>query len=776
MQSANERVVITGMGILCALGDDYAHIFNEMSKMKSGISAIERFDTGKFQSHIGAEIKEFTFSEYLSSKQEQLYDECAKYAIAAITKALKDSGLSLAESDQERTGLAFGTCNGGILSLEEQWTLENLDAEKTARYPYYQQGDQVAAHFKMQGPVVTLNTACAASGNAIGFAYDMIRGGSANVMVAGGSDPMSHSVYAGFNGLRALNPKPVSPFGNRYGLSLGEGASFIVLESLSQARKRKARIYGEICGYGMSNDAFHSTTSHPEGLGIQLAVEMALENSGVNSRQIGYINAHGTGTKANDQAEINGLRKVFGVEELAEIPLSSSKAYFGHNLGAAAAIELTTSIYAARNGLLPATLHHDETREGCEDANIIANQMIRGNPEYILCNNSAFGGHNVSIVTRMLYENDTQSAENSDRQTNQSKRVGIVGIGQVSDLGVMQGDVLKLLTSDYSKSRDEHPVFSLKAYDATLYERRMNKLCQFGIGSGDLAMKDAGWSIDEEEGRQTGLIYGTSRGSLESISNYLSSVFHNGPEFASSIHFPFNVLNSTSGKMAQKLNLKGFSSSLSTGGNDGLMSMFYGYELIRSGVHQKFVVGAGDELSDLSSKINKAVEIDSSRYQMTEGSISLALADLDIKALDKSNVYAEIAGCGISFIGKNDPRLHYAVQTALQQAELSSKELDFILINSIGRPSELEKEQKELQEMLGKKSIPIICCNELWGYGESLSSIQHLSLAAELLHQSTSKREQVEQFLGSPEIVKHGLVVSSSVNGSTIAVILSEYE
>ncbi|MBW7459797.1 3-oxoacyl-ACP synthase, partial [Paenibacillus sepulcri] len=410
--------------------------------------------------------------------------------------------------------------------------------------------------------------------------------------------------------LRALNPQPASPFASRFGLSLGEGAAFVVLEPLDMAILRGATIYAEICGYGLSNDAYHETTPDPEGKGIQIAVNMALANSGIDPSAIGYINAHGTGTQANDHAEISGLRAAFG-DKLGEIPLSSSKAYFGHNLGAAAAIEFTTSLYAIHHHLLPAALHYDKPRPGCEDIRIVANDMMAGRPDYLLNNNSAFGGHNAAIVAKTRYSENEPKRIETDRHL---RRIAVVGIGAV--------------IGDGADGRAGASSFQLKDFDKGLYERRMNRLSQFSIGAVSLALDDAGWSREAAAGQDTGFIYGTSRGSTESIGKFLGSVFGSGPELASSIYFPHTVINSISGKTAEKMKLKGFSSSLSTGGTEGLMALIYGCGILRDGVHDRLLVAAGDEFSELSDKIDRAKGLAESRFHMTEGSVCLALCDL----------------------------------------------------------------------------------------------------------------------------------------------------
>ncbi|QHT61955.1 3-oxoacyl-ACP synthase [Paenibacillus lycopersici] len=770
--SANrqQRVAITGMGILCALGGQFDSVLSAMRAGTTGIGPVTRFPTERFHCGIGAELREDAAGAFFNAEQRRRYDRCAQYAIIAADRALQDSCLEPngALTKGRRVGAALGTCNGGILSLEEQWTVTDLDEQKTARYPFYQQGDDVASYFGLNGPVTTIHTACAASGNAIGFAYDMIRWGHADAMLAGGSDPLSHAVFSGFNVLRALNPVPASPFASRFGLSLGEGAAFVVLEPLDRALQRGANIYAELCGYGLSNDAYHETAPDPEGRGIQAAVAMALRLSGAASSQIGYVNAHGTGTQANDQAEIKGLRRVFG-DELGSVPLSSSKAYFGHTLGAAAAIELTTSLYAIRHGLLPATLHYDEPREGCEGLHVIANDMREGRPAYMLNNNSAFGGHNASIVARTGLADD---AACDPMPYDANRRIGIVGIGAV-------------LGGETTAAADLPPgacSFSLKAFDASKYERRMNRLCQFSIGAVQTVLDAAGWNDagdgggsrdgggsgdsdnDDPAGKEIGFVYGTARGSTESIGKFLHSVFAGGPEFASSIHFPYTVINSIAGKTAEKLALRGFSSSLSSGGAEGILAAASACGSIRSGVHRRFVIAAGEEWSPLSDRIDRAKGLTDSRYHKLEGSVCLALTAMDDAMGQGLPVIAELKGCGMAYgeypcSPRTADALKHSIEDALAQAGLAMERIDGVLVDSVGRPGEWEAQQAMIRQRFEGREVPVISLNEQHGFGEAVSSMLLLSTAAEWVRQGKMQ-------------MTHILAVSIAVNGNTAAAVV----
>lgn len=752
------RVAVTGMGILCALGDTFEAVLSRMQEGQTGIGPVRRFPTTRFHSGIGAELNPNAAETYFTPEQRRRYDLCAQYAIIAADQALRDSGWKEKVELGQKWGVALGTCNGGIVSLEEQWTVTELDEQKTARYPFYQQGDDVAAYFQAEGPITTMNTACAASGNAIGFAYDMIRWGYADAMLAGGSDPLSHSVYAGFNVLRALTPVPTSPFASRFGLSLGEGAAIVVLEPLERALARGATIYAEICGYGLSNDAHHETAPDPEGRGIHSAVRMALRHAGTPLSQIGYINAHGTGTQANDQAEIKGLRSVFG-DKLPDTPLSSSKAYFGHTLGASAAIEFTTALYAVRQGWLPATLHYDEPRAGCEGLSIVANRMERGRPEFILNNNSAFGGHNASLVARTGLSDADQDLNPAAMRYRPERRIGLVGIGAVLGSSVRRGGISGASAST-PVTADAKPgacTFSLKDLDPSLYERRMNRLCQISIGAAKTALADAGWD-GLAAGREIGFIYGTSRGSTDSIGKFLHSVFVNGPEQASSIYFPYTVINSIAGKTAEKLALSGFSSSLSSGGTEGILAAAYACDSIRSGVHDRFLVAAGDEWSGLSDQIDRAKGLTESGYKALEGSVSLALADLETAREAGWPAIAELSGCGMA--GGADGLIRAGGEAA-KRAGVALQQLDGVLLSCAGRPGEKEAAVQAVRELFAGRNVPLVDVNEQYGYGESVSSMLLLGAAA----------EQVK-----PGGRRHVLAVSISVNGNTAAAVVSAVE
>ncbi len=760
---------MTGIGILSALGRDKKGILKKMKAGETGISSIKSFESQAFISQIGAEVNDESIEHSIKSMKLQSYDRCAQLAIIATDDALVDSGIDFIDR-KKKIGVTFGTCNGGINSLEEHGSIEGVQSEKLKQYPFYKQADNLATHFHVTGPVVTINTACAASGNAIGLARDLISEGKADVMIAGGADSMSPTVFAGFNALKALNKQPCSPYNTEYGLSLGEGAAFLILEPLDRAVERGAKIYAEVSGYGLSNDAYHETAPDPDGKGIELAVKAALRDAQVQCNEIEYINTHGTGTKANDSAEINGLVSVFN-EHFPLIPFSSSKAYFGHNLGAAAAIEYATTLLALQEDLLPATVNFKEHREGCAKDNLITNQMKQGSPKYFLCNNSAFGGHNASIVSK---NGKYVSSESELYVTREKKRVVITGMSMIRGNSVTTGSEEASVSS--LKVEDASP-FSLKQYNASLFQRRMNRLSQFSIGAADMAINDSKMNRSKIGGDQIGLVYGTSKGTLESAEKYLNSIFKNSIEQASAIYFPDMVLNSTAGKISKKLSLNGFSSSLSTGGNDGLMSLHYGYGSVANGIVPQCLVGAGDEKSDLSNMLDENEGVERS-YPSIEGSTFLVLSDFEVAKTQNQPIYAEVIGVGASF--SREPLADTesnAVTEALRKANLSLEDIDLILTDWHGRRDKKEHPIEFFRKHVNEERI--ICLNDLLGYGESISSLNHLYAAAKYLHSGAVPFLQLDEIAATRESNvecenKLALVYSVTPEGNESAAILSK--
>ncbi|MDD4048504.1 MAG: beta-ketoacyl-[acyl-carrier-protein] synthase family protein [Clostridia bacterium] len=746
------RVVVTGVGIYSSMGRNKDEVLDNMKKNATGIGEVSRFSTDQMISKFGAEIKDYVAEAELSK-----YNKCTQFGIHAAKEALKDSGLEIKAHNADKFALCFGTCNGGIAEFEKAKKLVDLDYECTINFPLFQQGDCIAEYLGIKGSVISNVTACAASGHSLSVGYELLSQGKMTAVLVGGADTLSETVYAGFNSLHSLSTSPCAPFGYPTGLTLGEGAAFIILENLERALERNAYIYAEICGYGLDQDAHHITAPHPEGDGVARAVTSALDQAEVNSKEMGYINVHGTGTEANDACEIKGLKKALG-SNFPQIPLSSGKGYFGHTLGAAAVLEMVSSLIAIKEGLLPATLHTKTLREGCTEANHILNEMIAGCPQYYLCNNSAFGGHNSSVLFKNWQLNQVSNTINTNKNKFSLRRVGILGISMVNQYGHISckdsASLKHTQVMDIEKTRKE-----VKEYIASLYARRMSIITQYSIAGILRSLEDANIEVTADNSQNIGLIFGTMYGASESFCKYLKGIFEQGSSFASALYFPDTSANTTPGSAAIKLGIKGSGTTISTGGNEGLLASYIAYNLVRNGSQQFCLAGAAEEVSSFSNEVNRVLGFDKSKYPITEGSSFMVLGSLEEQDDLNTRCYAEIRGFGFSFGIDN---YQNAILCALNDAGVDVGDIDFVFYNDDGLEEKGLCQKKILDAIFSQREIPVKTFNDVLGYALSVSSMYHINLAADWLFNSPNLR--------------YALVVSSSYNGGNAVMVIGRGE
>lgn len=398
-----DRVVITGIGLLTPIGIGKSEFWKNLLDGKSGIEPVRAFDTSSYDVHLGAEVKGFDPHRFISSSQVAKMGKCSQLAVAAASLALQDADLNSNDTEGENFGVVIGTTMGESQVLEEidrVWIQDGMDHipnDLPPQYPCNRIPAHVAREFHLRGPNMMIPTACSAGNYAIGYAADLLKQNRADVMLAGGADCISRIAYTGFARVAAIAPEVCQPFDkNRKGMMVGEGACVLVLELLQHASRRNATMYAEVLGYGLGCDAYHMTGSHPEGLGMVRAMEKAFRHSGVAVDQIDYISAHGTGTPTNDRTETLAMKKIFG-PSLNGIPTSSIKSMIGHTMGAASAIEAATCILSIRNHAVPPTINYMEKDPEC-DLDCVPN-TARDHPVNIAINNSAaFGGLNASLI------------------------------------------------------------------------------------------------------------------------------------------------------------------------------------------------------------------------------------------------------------------------------------------------------------------------------------------------------------------------------------------
>lgn len=399
----DNRIVVTGIGVISSIGIGREKFWEALIKGTSGISEIESFDTSAYPTHRAGEIKNFRAEEFIPEAKAQKLGRASCLAIAAAKLALQDACLKTDNLDPQRSGVALGTTMAESQVLEklnDAWVKKGeaaIDVDWIPRFPPYVLPNNLAREFNLQGPNYIIPTACAAGNYAIGYAFDLLRKGKVDVMLAGGVDAFSRIAFMGFNRLLAIAPQICQPFDkNRKGMMVAEGAAILVLEPLENALKRSCPIYAEILGYGLSCDAHHMTAPHASG--IALAIEKSLRESGLKPEDIAYISAHGTGTPANDREECLAIHKVLG-EYTGKIPISSIKSMLGHTMGAASAIEAAACCLVTKFDLVPPTINFQTPDPDCA-IDCVPNSCRRQKVNVALNNAFAFGGNNSCLALK----------------------------------------------------------------------------------------------------------------------------------------------------------------------------------------------------------------------------------------------------------------------------------------------------------------------------------------------------------------------------------------
>ena len=407
------RVVVTGIGAITPLGNTVSETWDGLKNGKNGIAPITAFDTENYKAKLGAEVKNFDPKDYMDVNDTLRTDRYAQFAVAAADAAVKISRVE-GTVDPDRFAVIFGTGIGGIGTFEREHTklMERGPRRVSSLFVPMMIGNMasgmIAIRHDCRGPAMPAVTACASGSNAIGEAMRLIRHGYADAVITGGAEAaIIPSSVAGFINMQALSssddPDAASlPFDKRRaGFVIGEGAVALVLEEYEHAKERGAKIYGEVCGYGSTCDAYHITSPHPEARGGAKAMEDAMKEAGYSEKDIVYINAHGTGTPMNDKVETIAIKKALGEENAKKAYVSSTKSMTGHMLGAAGAIEALACLFALNEGIIPPTINLKEQDEDC-DLNYVPNTAVKADITLALSNSLGFGGHNACLAFRKV--------------------------------------------------------------------------------------------------------------------------------------------------------------------------------------------------------------------------------------------------------------------------------------------------------------------------------------------------------------------------------------
>ena len=413
-----KRVVVTGLGVISPLGNDAASTWEAAKQGKSGAGPITHFDASLFKTQFACEVKNFKASDHFDRRKERQLDLYAQYALVAARQAVADAALDSESINKDRVGVIVAAGIGGLHTFEEEAGEYAVNAEKGPRYsPFFipkMIADIASGHISMEygfhGPNYGVVSACASSNNAIIDAFNLIRLGKADAIVTGGAEAAIYPAgVGGFNSMHALSTRNDSPetasrpfSKSRDGFVMGEGSAVLILEELEHAKARGAKIYAEVAGGGMSADAHHISATHPEGLGAILSLKNALEDAGMTTADIDYVNVHGTSTPVGDISEVKAIMKLFG-EDAYRINISSTKSMTGHLLGATGAIEAFFSVKAIQDGIVPPTINHEEGDEDEEidyKLNFTFNKAQERPVRAALSNAFGFGGHNATVILK----------------------------------------------------------------------------------------------------------------------------------------------------------------------------------------------------------------------------------------------------------------------------------------------------------------------------------------------------------------------------------------
>jgi 3-oxoacyl-[acyl-carrier-protein] synthase II len=417
-----KRVVVTGLGAVTPVGNTPEETWANLLAGKSGAAPITAFDTSKFKATFACEVKDLNINEYIDRKEARKMDRCTQLALISAIQGVKDSGIDLETVDKNRVGVIYGIGIGGINTFQEEVMYYGQHQEDGPKFnPFFIPkmisdiaAGQISIHFGFHGPNYVTTSACASSTHAVSDAFNLLRLGKADIIVAGGAEAaICDCGVGGFTSMHALStrnddPEHASrPFsGSRDGFVMGEGSGCLVLETLEHAKARGAKIYAEMVGEGMSADAYHITASHPEGLGAKLVMEAAIEDAQISTDDIDYINVHGTSTHVGDISEAKAIKDLFG-KHAYELNISSTKSMTGHLLGAAGAVEAMVCVLTVKNDIVPPTINHDDDDKDPEldyNMNFTFNKAQKREVRYALSNTFGFGGHNACVIFKKYAE------------------------------------------------------------------------------------------------------------------------------------------------------------------------------------------------------------------------------------------------------------------------------------------------------------------------------------------------------------------------------------
>lgn len=764
-------IVVTGLGLICALGKSVDEAFENAKNGVSGIKKTVSINTDGCYADLAAEIPFF-------DETTDDADRTVCLALHAVREAVNEAKI---DNFDEKTAVIFGSCIGGVRSGEKYYggfpTRENA-----LEMPIAPIAAKIAEELGAKGFVTNVANACAAGTMSISLACDLIEDGKADVAIVGGSDAFSSVPFSGFLALHALDGKGCSPFNRSEGITLGEGAGALVVESYEHAKKRGAKIYCYVLGSGITADAYDITAPRPDGEGQIRAINNALNDAKLNPADVGYVNAHGTGTKKNDEAELTSLNEIFlGTT----VDVSSTKSMTGHCLGAAGAIEAVFCIKTLESGVILPTIGFEETepngsQENCS-VNVVKNNAKIKQVSAVMNNSFAFGGTNASVIFAKNVKN--QQSEKVDFK----KKAVITGIGAATPFSKNLDEFLTIVGKDISaKQRVNYTTISNEelvnlGIKMPLY-RKMDNLGKTVTAVGMAALNEGEYVVTDQNAFDTGIIVGTALGALGGECDFQKTIIDRGIKAGSPFKFPNTVYNAAGGHLSICSGIKGYNATVTNGAQSGLECIAIAKtEINRGRIKATLCIGADDgseTLTELYEKIGLlSRRADGDGICLSDGAAALLVEEKDNAIKRGAKIYCCILGCGKSHYGTpygefsvNIDGLLHAMRAATDDADVLPDEIGAVIGFGNGVTCYDEAEKAVIRKFFGKDVMVLSVKNSL-GEGRAATAALGAVYGAAILSGKVNSIKGKNR-----NEIQNVMVISVATGGSCCAVILGKDE
>ena len=734
------EAVVVGMGAFSPLGRNCAQMRHALLDGRDSITKITHFDACRFVGELASSFGEDVPVE-MDADARSWMDRATLLTVAAYREAIRHAGVNLWELDPERIGVCLGSSHSGLVRTEEvarhvlgnQW--ERIRPRNVAATLVSHCTSIIKRMSGARGRVMTISSACASSNTAVGVGADLIRRGELDLVVAGGSDTVSLSVMAGFNALRVISSGKTAPFSNPAGLNLGEGAGIVVLKRGNLEMPGCGPPLAEILGYGLSGDAWHATAPDPEGAGCEQAMVAALEDSGLAAADVDYVNAHGTGTEANDAAESRSLRRVFG----DSTPISSTKSFFGHTLGASGVLELIASLLLVGDGVVPHGLRMDAVREGCARLDYVYGIPRTGRPEIIMVNNFGFGGNNSSLIARAGQGRVTRRPHALRRDA-----VMVTGFGIVSAAGDGVGRFRRALAvGDPLVRRDPaSDVDAAYCPPVRISDPRLGRFVRgapatrYAVVALDEALGDDKAAYDHDP--RSGLVGGVVFAAQKPTEKYMESVFAD-PALASAHYFPMTTMNATGSACSLAFGITGYTTTV-CGAAAGLA---YASDLARGGRQDRVAMVSADELSPRLLKVYRRAGVVRGAAESRRGragalgefAVALTLEraasvrDRGVQSIARLAGWAHFQDPVDLSVARDGNGLRRAMDAALRMADITPAEVGLVSLLDRGVVPARHACRRALNSVFGSSVPRIVRPDEVFGFAPSCGAAMTVAAA-----------------------------------------------